>query len=128
MKNPEQDLFDLLMIISKQLGYVTYDFRPAKDVGYPFVEVGNVNLTPDTTKSVYLANLSIEVHVWGTQKQRTTVSKMMNAIFRQASILKNTNDHNFRINANSSTTQLIGDTSTDSFLWHGVIDLDIKLI
>lgn len=76
MKSPGQELYDKVFEASEELNYDTYQINPERDTPYPFVQIGDVQLIPISTKSYLLGRLSIVVDVWGDEYSRKTVTTM----------------------------------------------------
>ncbi|WP_057769681.1 DUF3168 domain-containing protein [Lactobacillus selangorensis] len=128
MKTPDQELFDFFYKASLDLGYSTYDHLEMDDIPYPFVVVSDTQIVQDPNKTAIAANVSVTIDVWGNQKQRQTVSKMLNSLLQAARKLDTTTSYQWAIRNQASSPRIIGDTSTGSFLFHGILDVEMKLI
>jgi hypothetical protein len=131
LKAPDQDLFDSMYKLSKSLGIETYDHRPLKDepVNYPFVDIGDVQTVNIATKTRGLGTLHITMNTWGTPTQRKRISDIQESLFSYAQRLRELQFYNVAMNVKGSSSQIVGDTSVpNSFLWHGVMDFEFRLI
>lgn len=126
VKEPTQQIFDEIFKVSKELGYKTYDFKQMKEVGYPFVELGNAQIIPFTTKTAILGRVAIQVNVWGLGTNRRLVSDMTNVLNSAIRKIKRTDTMRWSVDTNASSIQIMQDTSTNTFLWRGFMDLEIK--
>ncbi|WP_088815446.1 MULTISPECIES: hypothetical protein [Listeria] len=126
---PEQELFDAFFIALEKEGYRVFDYLPPKETKYPFAVVGNTQLVAEANKSYISGNINILLHAWGEQKQRKQVSDMLTCFLMVARELKQTDHYKFQAVFNSASSQMVGDTSVaDTFLWHGVFSIDMRLI
>lgn len=128
IKTPDQELFDAVYTISNKFGYSTYDHLSTDEIPYPFVVLGDTQIVSPPTKVTGIApNISIRVDAWGNKKQRQEVSNMLNALLKAARQLHRTQNYTWQIRNQASSPQLIGDNSTGSFLWHGILEIEMKL-
>src|SRR5699024_7110957 len=75
MKTRDQALFDSVYAIIAPR-YKVYDYKPMKEVGYPFVELESTQTLHDTTKSHIRGSVVLILSVWGLQKNRRQVSEI----------------------------------------------------
>ena len=110
---PTQELYDKIFEVSQSLGFNTYDYLPAKEVDYPFVQLANTQQT---------------IHVWGTLKMRYQVTQMMERLNQLADGTLCTDNFRFIGRNNQSDFQIMNDTSVpDTVLVHGVLTLFFNL-
>ena len=74
---PTQELYDKIFEASQSFGFDTYDYLPAKEVDYPFVQLANTQQTTLNLKTAKGGLISQTIHVWGTLKMRYQVTQMM---------------------------------------------------
>lgn len=106
------------------LGYTVYDHRPAKEVPYPFIVIGDDNQSDLDVKNADYLNIMSTVLVFSTYKGKKQVKEIMEAV-RQAG-------HNLQVTG----FEVVGATVSNSFtmedtdnqLTQGVVELDFKLI
>lgn len=121
--NHNQALFDGVFKKCLELGYKTYDYLPSSKVSYPFVHLGEVSIVPIATKTLWLGEASIAVHVWGDGRDRKKVTDIVN------DLLKNLREvEHFTIVPNEVYTRIFKDDTTSNTLWHGVLEIKYKFI
>ncbi|MDA5386955.1 phage capsid protein [Loigolactobacillus backii] len=129
IKTIDQDLFDTLFKISTVLGYDTFDVRPPSSTAYPFVQIGDVHVTPRATKNVLVGSSFITIELFGDHTQRKLLSDMMGAIFMAAVNLRQLQGYRVAANISASSSRMSKDTSVpNTILWHGVIDLEYRIL
>lgn len=108
-------------MLSKRMGYDTYDYLPNDTVEYPFVFIGEQFKQDIREHKDYLSGQTqVTVHVWHNDwRKRGTVSRMMAEIERVVRDL-------YRFDVQGVNTQVLTDNSTGSDLLHGVLEIDIK--
>lgn len=126
-KTPDQELFDYFFKQSIKLGFETYDHLVTDEIPYPFVVIGEAQTIQLPTKSAMSAGVSLMIHVWGSQTQRQKISNAANEFIRIARNLTRTESFNWQNDYQASSSQIIEDTSTNEPLWHGVINIEMKL-
>jgi len=124
--SPTHELFNEVRKLSYQLGYDTYDHIPDGNVAYPFVHVGEQFEQLNTSnKDRLFGQTQITVHVWHNDwRKRKELTDMMSAIERELWNMRSTAHLSVRIA--STNKQVLTDTSTDSTLLHGVLEVDIS--
>ena len=75
MKTREQSILDEMFKRSNALGYQTYDYKPASDTSYPFVEFEDTQTLHSINKSHVLGNVVIVISVWGLHKSENRCLK-----------------------------------------------------
>lgn len=129
IKSLDQDLFDTMFKISTALGYDTFDVRPPSSTAYPFVQIGDVQVTPQATKDVLIGSTFITIELFGDHTQRKLLSDMMGAIFMAGISLRQLQGYRIAANINASSSRMAKDTSVpNSTLWHGIIDLEYRIL
>ncbi len=124
MTSPQFDLFNQLFKLSKQLGYPTFDIRPMEEVGYPFVDFEDTQQLTTPTKSLRMGKILIVLNVWGDYKQRKLVSDMCEKLLCASRQDLISSDWRFSLDLNNSNIQMMIDTSTETRLIRGVLELE----
>lgn len=126
VKEPTQQIFDAIYKASDGLGYRTYDFKPMNEVGYPFVELGNAQIVPLPTKTTILGRVVIQVNIWGLGTRRREVSDMTNRLYTAIRKIKHTDSLLWSVDVEASNIEIRQDTTTNTPLYRGILDLEIK--
>ena len=121
---PTQELYDKIFEASQRLKFDTYDYLPAKEVGYPFVQLANTQQTTLNLKTAKGGLISQTIHVWGTLEMRYQVTQMMERLNQLADGTLITGNFRFIGRNKQSDFQIMNDTSVpDTVLVHGVLTL-----
>ena len=102
MKTREQSILDEMFKRSNALGYQTYDYKPASDTSYPFVEFEDTQTLHSINKSHVLGNVVIVISVWGLHKKRKQVSEMASDLFEQAMQVNTSDGYSWTLDTNAS--------------------------
>lgn len=131
IKTPDQELYDALFALSQSLEYETVDYLPdPKDVKdtEPFVFVGESTTAPMATKDTTLGSVSVTVHVFGTRKNRQTVSNMLNNLFTKISTITKTSNYQWSFHYQNTMPRMVPEKSSDGiFLWHGYMTVEMRI-
>ena len=126
MSNPYNEIFQTVIELTKKQGYDTFDYLPDESQSYPFVFVGNQQNTDIQTKGRTLGTTHIQIDVYAEFNHRSEVLDIMDDL--QATVINYQHTDNFKYQVTNTSQQMIADQSTDSPLWHGVLELDIQYL
>lgn len=124
--DPQQELFIMLKLAFERLGFAVYDGAlPAAGTPYPFVYLGECQLSDQFTKGTVMGEVTQTVHVWHDRPgQRGTVSGMMLKLKAAARLLEQGRVFDWMLTGVQQ--QILQDTSTRVPLLHGVLDLNYR--
>lgn len=120
MTEPTQQIYDYVFQACLDLGFATYDFLPRDDVAYPFVVVGESQLTIEPTKGLWGGGVEQVVDVYGDSKSRRAVSEMAHDILTKSRL---TAPSRCRLVPSESYIDVQQDQQTSVDLWHASIVL-----
>lgn len=125
-KDPQQELFSMLLLSISNKGYdVYYGFLPPENTQYPFVYMGDMQQTDDANKTAVFGNVYQTIHVWSNKPQnRGDLSKMMLEIKNICRNIDKT--RNFSWFVKNVTQRIIPDNATKTPLLHGVLEVDFR--
>jgi len=124
MKSPQQTIYDAVFKASRDAGFRTFDFLPAKDEAYPFVYVGEQFDDDTVHKTVATGELRQTVHIYHTHKNRGEVSSMIGELKRRMWNLGKTEGLPFRCTHTSG--QMIPENTAGAPLLHGIVEAVFK--
>lgn len=122
LMSPQLQIYNAVFKASMQLGYDTYDYLPANDVKYPFVFVGEQSDQDRRNKSIIFGDVQQTLHIYHDYKKRRDLTGMMDKLKVECRKLKHT--ENFNVAYKNITAQTMIDTTTDTPLLHGILDVE----
>ncbi|EAE6661614.1 DUF3168 domain-containing protein [Listeria monocytogenes] len=127
IKSPQQQIYDAVYLaLLKLYPGAVYDYLPSEKAPYPFVVIGEQYEQDQETKTTLMGKTQITLHQWGTYKQRREITDMQLRIKSAVRAIRKTENFSTRIKVLSGRT--IPDNSTDSLLYHGILELEIQFI
>jgi hypothetical protein len=116
----DQFIFGKAYSLLKTIGVKIYTYKQMNDVGYPFIEMSNMDTDRLATKSGSLQTISLTIEVWGLASERkklTTIkSKILDLLIS-----------NFQVKESEIEDRILPDTSTTDVLLHGILVVPIYL-
>lgn len=123
-KGPDQIIFDHLYRIGQELSYTPYIANPPHGTPYPYVQMGQVQIVPRATKSFLVGTAYAVMDIWGNQYDRKKVSDLATKIFElSGKYLQTKEGLQISMDQNTSSIEIMIDTSTNDPLWRGRISL-----
>ena len=120
---PQQKLFTSLLVNLKQQYGVIYEFLPPlENTNYPMIILGETQLNDLANKTAVFGSVSQRIHIYSTIKERGTLSEMLLGIKTLCRNLRETK--NFNWNVTNIDQRILTDKSTNTPLYHGVLDVD----
>ena len=129
MKTAEQAVHDILWKhMSVMVGGNVYESRPMKDVGYPFADFEDSDMSFTGTKSGALPKVSISLNVWDTEENRKNVSDICASIFHAAGMLQEAYGYKVSLRLNDSDIRIRQDRTVTPPLWRGMVTLVFDIL
>lgn len=122
LKSPQQQLYDAVFLASYNLGYRTFDYLPATQVGYPFVYVGEYTDQDRRTKDMIYGDMQLTLHVYHDYRKRRELTTMMDRLKIECRKLRRTD--NFYVTCKRVTARTMIDNSASEPLLHGVVEVE----
>lgn len=123
----EQQIFDGAIRLLKQSQITVYPELPMKEVQYPFINMGDVQILQKVTSSGTLGTVHVSFHVWGERKQRQKVSSVLSNVSKWMNVIQLERQKLILVDRGSSQ-RILSDSSTQTILWHGIVDLEYKIV
>lgn len=124
LKSPQQQVYDAVFLASYLLGYRTFDYLPANEVGYPFVFVGEQFDQDLRTKTNIYGRVQQTIHIYHDYKKRRELTTMMDKLKTGCRKLKRTD--NFYLTCKNITARTIPDNTGPTQLLHGIIEVEFQ--
>lgn len=120
MTTPEQELTDLLLINAERLNIKAFDELPRLNTPYPFIVIDNVSTANQNYKTAMSKELSVDIHVWGSETQRPKIIQIVGLFTRL--MIANSEHYRFRkIVSKSNSQQLTDDSIEGTRLRHAIV-------
>lgn len=116
----DQYIYDKAYATIQQLGVKVYPYKQMNDVGYPFIEMMNIETDRLSTKSGSLQTISLTIDIWGLASERKEVTTIKSMVL---DLLIN----NFQVKEAEIEDRVLPDTSTTDILLHGILVVPIYL-
>ena len=130
MKSPEQSLFDYFYSLSESHGLPTFDYLPAEsETPYPFVYIGQTQTQGQNNKYSRSDHIFLTIDVWGSKKQRKTVSEIADGLFNCAIGRIKTAEYEFYGRSNQQSKHMMIDTSVPNTVYQrGHIEIEMEVV
>ena len=93
---------------------------PPKGTSYPFYYLADTRQQFGASKSQEYGYVTLIVHIWhNNEKERGTVSEMMNTVLNTAGNLTETSNYKWSLIRNETEQQILADNTTTPPLMHG---------
>lgn len=93
---------------------------PPKGTPYPFYYLADTRQQYGASKSQEYGYVTLVVHIWhNNEKERGTVSEMMNTVLNTAGNLTETSNYKWSLIRNETEQQILADNTTTPPLMHG---------
>ena len=116
----DQFIFDKAYSILKTIGVKIYTYKQMNDVGYPFIEMSNMDTDRTVTKSGSLQTVNLSIDIWGLAEKRRELTNIKASVI---DILTK----NFQVKESEIEDRILTDTSTTDVLLHGILVVPIYL-
>lgn len=129
MKTAEQAVHDeLWKRLSGLVAGNVYESRPMNDVGYPFADFADSDVTFTGTKNGYLSQVATNVNIWDVQEKRQNVSSVCNRLFLYASLLQGAYGYRVALRTGDSSIKIIEDRTVTPSVWRGIVTLVFDIL
>lgn len=116
----DQFIFDKAYSLLKAVGVKMFTYKQMNDVGYPFIEMSNMDTDRKATKSGSLQTINLSIDIWGLATERRELTNIKSSVI---DILTK----NFQVKESEIEDQILTDTSTTDVLLHGILVVPIYL-
>ena len=130
MKSPEQSLFDYFYSLCLKHNLPTFDYLPVESEStYPFVYIGQTQTQGQNNKYSRSDHIFLTLDVWGSKKQRKTVSEIADGLFNCAIGKIQTAEYEFYGRSNQQSKQMMIDTSVPNTVYQrGHIEIEMEVV
>ena len=130
MKSPEQSLFDYFYSLCLKHNLPTFDYLPVESEStYPFVYIGQTQTQGQNNKYSRSDHIFLTLDVWGSKKQRKTVSEIADGLFNCAIGRIKTAEYEFYGRSNQQSKQMMIDTSVPNTVYQrGHIEIEMEVV
>lgn len=129
MKTAEQAVHDeLWKRLSGLVAGNVYESRPMNDVGYPFADFEDSDVTFTGTKNGHLSRVNINLNIWDKQENRQAVSSVCNWLFLYASRLQEAYGYRVSLRIGDSSIKIIEDRTVTPSVWRGIVTLVFDIL
>ena len=130
MISPQKCLFDYYYKLIQDKGLPVYDYLPLQDepVTDPFVVISQTQTVVANTKYSRNDHVFLTIDVWGSKKQRKTVSETADGLLNSAIGFVYTDIYKFYGQANQQSMQMMIDTSVPNTVFQrGNLQLELSV-
>ena len=130
MRSPEKALFDYFYSLSQKHDLPTFDYLPAEsETSYPFVYIGQTQTQGHNNKYSRSDHIFLTIDVWGSKKQRKTVSEIADGLFNCAIGRIKTAEYEFYGRSNQQSKHMVIDTSVPNTVYQrGHIEIEMEVV
>ena len=136
MKSIDQQMFDALFIrAEKALDGVAdvYDTLPDLSAEYPFVVLGEIQVTPRQLKYITMGKMFVTIYVWGNSNDRRLVAGISETLLEDFSRAMKLDTRKVKMIVSNSSKRILEDTSLGSgndkhTLWHGILTCEFEIL
>ncbi len=130
MRSPEKALFDYFYSLSLTHGLPTFDYLPAEsETSCPFIYIGQTQTQGQNNKYSRSDHIFLTIDVWGSKKQRKTVSEIADGLFNCAIGRIKTAEYEFYGRSNQQSKQMMIDTSVPNTVYQrGHIEIEMEVV
>ncbi len=125
IKAVDQEIYDALYIELNTNDKV-YTKQPPDDAKYPYYHMGMLHNQSNVAKCLNRGIMNATIHVWSDE--RFEASRLSEKALEYARGITFTERFNWLLNGKASNYRVLEDNTTNSTLYHGVVELEYKYI